>query len=97
MESGSQSSGENHGAGASETGENHGAGTNGTDERNELGSGAEANKRNYMLARNRPRITIHPPSRQADLISYALNIAEEVEYQEPMKYKEAVSSKNKGN
>lgn len=79
MEFGSKSSGENHGAGANETGKNHGAKVsetgenhcareNGTGKQDELGSGAGANMRNYMLARDRSRRPIHPPSRygQAD-------------------------------
>ncbi|KAE8715970.1 hypothetical protein F3Y22_tig00110156pilonHSYRG00076 [Hibiscus syriacus] len=52
---------------------------------------------NYNLVRDRQRRTIRPPDRygHADLISYALNIAEEIEEAEPKNFKEALKSKDK--
>lgn len=53
----------------------------------------ETDTRNYILARDRQRRIIKPPARfgHADLIHFALTIAEEVDFQEPSTYKEAVS------
>ena len=51
----------------------------------------------YNLARDRQRRVIRPPQRfgHANLNCYALNIAEEVEYEEPKSYKKACKSKDK--
>ena len=50
----------------------------------------------YVLARDRERRTIRPPSRfeDADLIAYALASAEDLEEEEPRNYKEAMESKD---
>lgn len=50
----------------------------------------------YRLAQDRQRRTIKPPLRfgHADLIHYALSIAEDVEFQEPSNYKEAITCKD---
>ncbi|XP_062085979.1 uncharacterized protein LOC133792086 [Humulus lupulus] len=50
----------------------------------------------YRLVRDRVRREIKPPERfgYADLIAYALNVAEEEIEQEPLSYKESVNSKD---
>lgn len=50
-----------------------------------------------LLARDRTRRTTKPPDRywHVDLISYALNVAEDIEYNEPKNYTEAVSGKER--
>ena len=52
---------------------------------------------NYQLARDRERRVIKMPKRFgiADLISYALNVAEEVIGEEPSSYKQAMNSRDK--
>ena len=48
----------------------------------------------YSIARDRPRREVRPPQRfaEADLVAYALNVAEDVDFnQEPSTYKEAVN------
>lgn len=47
----------------------------------------------YMLTRDRKKRDIRPPNRygHADMISFALTVAENVECQEPASYKEAMS------
>ncbi|KAH9804147.1 hypothetical protein KPL71_002018 [Citrus sinensis] len=52
---------------------------------------------NYQLARDRERRVIKMPKKYgiADLISYALNVAEEVIGEEPSSYKQAMNSRDK--
>ena len=52
--------------------------------------------RNYVLARDRERRTIRPPSKfeDADYLAYALASAEDIEIEEPKSYKEAMNSKD---
>lgn len=47
----------------------------------------------YTLARDRQRRVIRPPQKfgQADMVYYALTIAEQIDYQEPTSYKEALA------
>ncbi|KAE8700517.1 hypothetical protein F3Y22_tig00110556pilonHSYRG00215 [Hibiscus syriacus] len=51
----------------------------------------------YNLVRDRQRRTIRPPERfgHADMISYALSVAEEIEEADPNNYKEALKSKER--
>lgn len=62
----------------------------------DLEEGSE-NLRGYRLARDRQRRVIKPPARfgHSDMVSYALSIAEELEYQEPRDYREAINSPEK--
>lgn len=52
---------------------------------------------NYLLARDRTRRIIHPPERfsEADMVYFALNTAEEVDYSEPSSYADAMRSKER--
>lgn len=47
----------------------------------------------YMLARDRTRRTIKPPTRfsNTDMLYFALNVAENIECEEPKNYQEAIS------
>ncbi|KAH9679832.1 hypothetical protein KPL71_026291 [Citrus sinensis] len=58
---------------------------------------AESEEDTYQLARDRKRRTIRPPKRYAvaDLIAYALTVAQELNDDEPMTYQEAIRGKNK--
>lgn len=51
----------------------------------------------YSLARDRVRRQIHPPVRfgQADMVSYALVTADQLEHSESWTYREAISSEDK--
>lgn len=55
------------------------------------------NLRNYRLARDRQRRTTKPPDiyGHSDMVSYALSIAEELEYEEPRDYYKAIRSPDK--
>lgn len=55
------------------------------------------NLENYPLARDREMREIHPPARynQAELVFYALVVAEEIDYSEPATYAEAMRSKER--
>lgn len=52
--------------------------------------------RSYKLARDREKRQIRPPKRyaEADMVFYALSIAEQVEHAEPTSYKEAMKNKD---
>lgn len=52
----------------------------------------EEEQQMYDIATGRERGKIRPPQRYgyADLVSFALNVAETIEYQEPTTYNEAV-------
>lgn len=55
----------------------------------------ETNLDDYQLARDRERRQINPPARysQAEVIHFALSIAEEIDFSEPATYEEAMKSK----
>lgn len=55
----------------------------------------EANLEGYMLVRDRVRRRITPPARfsDADMVYFALNVAENLEIDEPKNYKEAINFK----
>ena len=55
------------------------------------------NLHNYQLTRDRVRRQIKAPSRnaQAEVVSFALNVAEEIRVLEPQSYKEAMSRNDK--
>lgn len=57
----------------------------------------EIGQESYWLTRDRTRRSIHAPLRygQADLVSYAFSVAEELEYQEPNFFKEAIAGREK--
>jgi len=55
---------------------------------------ASAGSSDYCIAKNKPRRIIKPPQRYAetDLIAYALNVVEDIDYsEEPSNYSEVVS------
>ena len=58
---------------------------------------AESEEYTCQLARDRKRRIIRPPKRYAvvDLIAYALTAAQELNDDEPMTYREAITGKNK--
>ncbi|KAA3485135.1 Retrovirus-related Pol polyprotein from transposon TNT 1-94 [Gossypium australe] len=54
----------------------------------------------YFVPKNRPKREIKPPKRfaEADLVAYALNVAEDIDAnQEPSTYSKAISCKDSGN
>lgn len=61
---------------------------------NEAQPASQQDLSDYMLARDRVRREIHPPSRyrHAELLCFALAIAEKVEYSEPKNYEEEIAS-----
>lgn len=61
---------------------------------NEQTTTSRSDVNSYILTRDKQRREIRPPQRlgQADMISFALTVAEYIECQEPNSYKEAMSS-----
>ncbi|KAK3002024.1 hypothetical protein RJ639_021170 [Escallonia herrerae] len=54
----------------------------------------ESQEQQYNIARNRPTRDIRPPQKYvyADMVAYALSVAESIEVEKPVTYKEAIKS-----
>ena len=70
---------------------------NGDQEEEEILTDAQEELRQYQLTRDRTRRQIQATARygQADVISFAFNIAEQIDSVDPLSYDQAIASKEK--